>query len=529
MRIFSNCNFLLIALLLATVLSHFANAQTVPEVDPYREWLANEYADTIFTEFKKQYPDIQLAIDTKDLPDMESGNWNLKTAIASFRQALRDSAGAPLQLKLVNAVKAALPNEVNTLITNTLQPGGEVLLQEKDLALPSELKAWVLQRPDASVAPHEFMIEALRLSNGHVITAWSTAWNVLRENWIASPTRNYGALHAKFISLTGERNLWQGGQNYVMQPASDWKVSEGEIFRTKKNGFGEIRLKVKDLKKFNLVTSKRGDEFSYLYHRTGVELLAILTAKKTNSAIFGEMLGKASALGEYFSFSNTAGIHGEHIKRVHNDLLAARSGARIYQLVEKQKFPALPRATNGAANYLVSNYWKFGGKYQLKDGRPTHYYRSKVDSKYWAPTMSLEELKERLRYALLLDENILSPVLLSSTGEAERMHRALVDYIDRGAPDAEFNKMIKLWLNGNRGRTDNFDENFDANISEVDNINYALGADPTFDFEKQRTSLEGLFTRISTMANKQKLAAKKQTVPSQEPSTTIAPSCKSDF
>ena len=328
--------------------------------DPAREWLGKEYAEAIYTGFRAKYSDIPLVIDHRDLEltqEISSSKFSTtKQFLGRFARQSRDLIFAPQSLeggdsKLVNLVKKSLPDSIANL-THALE-FGEPLEAGVD-GLDSQLEAFILGHDDGSLQPHEMMIEALRLTNGHVLKAWALAWNVMSHRWDEAATRNYRPLQRKLISLTGERSKWHGGAHYILLPKSEWKTAEVKISTSRHE-----QITATGEKKFKLIVTKRGDEFSYIYHRIGVELFAMAGAQALRSQNIGWALAKAGALGEYYKYTVTAGLKAESKKRINNDLMAAESGSAFLSLVENQRQSFVLKASSSAADYLVPNQKKF--------------------------------------------------------------------------------------------------------------------------------------------------------------------------
>lgn len=481
---------------------NLAFAQKISAVDPSREWEGAEYADVILTKFSERFPEIPLLLDVKDLgsqairnPEQRSFRQKVMNLKAGFRKLAQQRSGA----ELVDTVKSLVHGNLSHLIT-ALENGHAIYLQRalwpegRAGLLEQKLDSWLMAQPESSVSPDELMIESLRINEGRVIAAWVTAWNLLRQDWEAVPTRNYSPRMQKFISMTGERFLWHGGVHYIVIPESERTAQ-----RVLVEGHYAVTTELAT-PKLKMIVSKRGDEFSTIYHRIGVELLTMVTAKITRSRQLGWAMGTAGALGEFIKWTKTAGLRQERAKRLTNDLNGARSGARIFDLVESGRRPSLSAADLGPDHYLISNPQKFGSEYQVPEGRPVQYFGVDVDPKFWLPVMTVEELKLRFEHALEFDSEVMNVVVLVATEDYERLMNGLKAYENAGFPDASLNSLIEKYQRNNETRSPEHPEIIaDVDTSITLNQRMLSQNEKAFDFDGARKDLN---SRIYSMYDK---------------------------
>lgn len=444
----------------AIVISTVTIAAPKPQVAPARQWLGEPYADTIVAQARER--GINLVFDLNDIVDYDPTE---KVSFNEFRLGLRDFRDEKPFMRVVYSLRGALPGSLVDLGMQ-LQSGSQ--LRTPDL-LVDRLRAWVRAQADASIEPHELMLQALKITQGHVFLAWETAWNLMCEDWDAAAVRNYGERIAKFVSVTGERHLWAGGARYIV---NDHPTQARALINVKWNQ----HLNTKSLRKLKLVVTKRGDDFSAIYHRIGVELWTMALAHYFDSPLVGRFSGTLGALGEFVHFHQTAGLKGESAKRLDIDLNGAKSGTRIYNVIKSGE-------RTSAQEYLVDNPGKFDDDYQLGE-RPAAYFASHVESGAWSAVMSHEELRSRFYHATHYDSAVLDPVFLFSTDEYERLHRGLADYIDRGAGDAQLNRWIRYYLEGVRATPNEADVSDDLAFEIRENEGFARELAPRFDFRE---------------------------------------------
>lgn len=465
-----------------------ASAQkAIPQEDPTREWLGNEYADAIFRDFKKRYPRIQLEIEPKDLIWFRKGQ--LRPDHDSYWAKIWTQLRGGLGAMSVAAVKGLLPRNFQVL-TEALENGAQLPLSpaiDSRIGDPSKMRTqlteWILQQEAGSIYPHALMVEALRITKGRVILAWGLCWNILSYNWSNAATRNYGSITQRMFSVTGERHLWQGAAQYVVVP-EDEKL-HGKAWLTDRDQVQESR------RYLEMNITKRGDDFSSLYHRVGVEILTLVTSSLTESSLAGSTLGSMGALGERLKYVKTAGLKTENIKRINIDLTAADSGARFYDLVLGNE----TLSTSKAIPYFRSNRDEYGENYQLKD-RPPVYFGVDVDPIYWAPVMTLKELKLRFFHSRFYDQKVFQAAILLSTGDSERLHRGLVQYMNDGAKDRELNSLIKDYLDGKRSEPLENDVTVDLSLNEEVDLRFAQAAGADYTFDQYRERLNNLLQRV---------------------------------
>lgn len=507
---------LLFSLLLASMgwLAGARASDSLPEVEPTREWLGAEYADTLIAKFRARYPGVELRIDPRDVqlyapaapepeaaapepapeprPQRRDPTW-LERLQQRVRRFWRNPDQVTVREHIISAAQKLMGPRLSRLFRQ-LEHGDFIPLAEgEDVSRRhvTQLREWVLAQADRSLYPDDLMIESLRLHEGRVVAAWTTAWNLMRDGWEYAATRNHDAVRAKFRSVTGERHLWRTGAQYVVLAPEEREPRKVLAQRLDGHRHRWETLTLKPA--VRLVVTKRGDEFSSIYHRIGVELLTMITSRQSGSSRVGWALGSTGAWGEYLKYTQTAGLALENRKRIRNDLNSAVSGARLYELIKNRAAAPAPDAAT-AAHYLRPNPELFGKDYQLTDGRPPAYFGSKVDPKFWAPVMSVEELKLRYRHREQYDRHSLDPVALVSSGDHDRLLRGLDAYLVRGADDAELNRLLRhegreLWRKPLRPDVTR-DLNFHDHVN-AENLGLRGGADPFHEhhreiFERQK-------------------------------------------
>lgn len=480
-----------------TLLGPFAWSQSaeIPPKDPHREWLGPQYAESVYALMKTKHPHLTLKIDPNDIAEFRVDDvfrGGLGDAISEFRYPEGELS---MQHRLMDFARNILPGAYKEFL-KALEGGGHIQLSQMNLhSAEFELTQWIKSQADQSISPDRLMEQALLKTKGHVVAAWVLAWNVMREGWPAAGTRNYGFIQ-KFVSLTGERHLWKGSFNYVYVPPGERQIGDARVYLLDR----EIGS-TKSSRAFKMVVTKRGDDFSYLYHRIGVELLAMVVAKHTGKAGLGRAAGSLGAFGEWFKFRQTSGLQKENVKRVSNDLIAASSGARLYQLIEGKAQINITKDHLNPNYYFRSNPKKYNEKYLLPDGRPASYFGSKADPKYWAASMSVQELKERFHHATHYDALIFNPVILAGGEDYERLHRGLRDYMESSEQSPELNKSIQDYLKGIRAFPEKMDVSHDFDLDPYEryasgNTTFAMQVDPNYDFEEFEKRLDSLLTRV---------------------------------
>lgn len=493
-----------LAVLVAVVLScSLAWSQGTPAntevqaVDPAREWLGPEYADTIVALMRKNHPDLELTIDINEIQffsEEQRDKKSLKEALKDLRS--KDSFyGLSFHQRLIEFARNILPGAYSSLVAE-LEAGSRIGYTNRHLEkFESKLMRWIQKQPDHSITPDRLMEQALIITQGRIISAWMLVWNVVREGWPSAGTRNYGFIQ-KFVSMTGERHLWKSSFQFVVVPPEEREVGPSSISIN-----GKVKQEGKFPRYLKMVVTKRGDDFSYLYHRVGVELLAMVVAKHTGFSILGRAAGSAGAFGEWFKFQQTSGLHGENKKRVSNDYTAAASGARLYLLAEKKVQPAHGALELNPNYYLKPNPKKYGDRYQLPDGRPAAYFGSKVDAKFWLDSMSVEELTYRFHHATRYDAEIFNPVVLAGGGDYDRLHRGLKDYAESTQQSEELNSYLRDYLSGMRGEPHRPDVTADIDIAfsgrrGEPNQAFADSVEPGYDFAEFEKRIQSLVTRV---------------------------------
>ena len=425
--------FSVVALTALGLTSSALHAAPLADSDPSREWRGIEYADMLYSKFRAQNPNVETVVDEKDI---------MLFFDTDEREKFVGRTGG-LQYQTLENGKALAGKNIKALL-ESLESGRVIQLNsdftlEKTLA--SQLRDWILAQPMNSIGPDELMIESLRLSHGHVIAAWATAWNATRVDWPYAQARNYSDITLHFKSVTGERDLWKGAARYIVRENLPTKPIEVSTFHAEGAGssYG------KQIPLMQQMISKRGDDFSTLYHHIGVELFALIMSNRTNSSVAGEFAAWTGAIGEYANFRKTAGLPLESRKRLVNDLQAGRSGARLFDLFKSRSKPRANILGLGTDYYLRANNLLFGKGYQLptSDGRPSAYFQRDIDPKYWAKAMSQDELLLRFNHAAVYDSEIITDIVVSAgNGDSERLHLGLQAYIDAGLPNPILNQLI---------------------------------------------------------------------------------------
>lgn len=511
----------IIPILLVTFLTVSFSYATPPPpgFDPHREWTAEEYADSVIFYTKKKYPELNLTLDLSDLKGMtfhdESDDLSLKQRFKEAVEIFSHPAMAshPVHFKLMESFKHLIDSDFKQILH--LLESGNPIAYRKSTSTDDEyaLIKWLQSQPDGSVYPHEFMAEALRITEGRVIAAWALAWNTTSRDWPGTPLRNYDFKILKFVSMTGEQNVWSGGVNYIVLPEGEWKTQKATVTAP-----GKPESTVQSVRRIGLAISKRGDEFSYLYHRIGVELLAMVVSKVSGQPMLGDLVGKVGAVGEWLKYMQTSGLASENEKRVSNDVVAALSGSRIFALVEKKTEVAIDEsALEKSVPYFKSNPKKFDSKYILPVGRPPWYFRSKTPAKFWAPAMSVEELEYRFYHVTQYDSDSFNPTILLANGEYERMHRGLVDYLESDKTNEQLNSHIQNYLSGMRAVPAKSEfKNNDNDLSPFGiNLVRAHEVYRDYNFHEAITRLKRLLTKVHV--TKRKTAASSTKLPSPEP------------
>ena len=477
------------SLILGTVSPLNVGAAPLPDVDPTREWRGSAYADVLYTRFKNIYPQIPLTVDHHELNSFvkhkEAAPWTVKQALAAFQERWTAFKDDPLKERFMGASKSVFSPALAELI-HSLEFGDRIFAVDPTAAYHQEaaLQKWVENQKDNSIYPDDLMIEALRLNNGRVVSAWMTAWNLTRNEWEYASTRNYSHLRAKFKSLTGERHLWQGAAHYQRVP-EDEQVSRKTTVLFPRGDADSIQ----SVQRMKMVITKRGDEYSYLYHRIGVELLSIVVASQTQSSLAGWGLGTLGALGEFVKYTKTAGLARENKKRIANDLAAASSGARFYSLVNKKTKPPLTMGNATASHYLRSNNWKYGKSYQLPPSVPAHLFGADVVPTDLSRSMTSEELKLRFHHSSHYDSNVLDPIVLTTGEDYERLHRGLADYIASGARDPELNLGLRQFAARVTAAPEIADVVSDLNLIRYANQRVVSQSAPDFSFDEAEKKL----------------------------------------
>ncbi len=499
--------------LLASAILFTANAQTslqdsrpINEFEPTRIWMGKPYADTLVEYFRRTHKNIPIVVDLNDILEFSNQKgeaYTLETARTQARKTLEETKNQPISHRITTLGRSLLPDPITNL-TMALEDGTYIYTSEPAETRNEKEKAladWIQAQPDRSIEPHILMAKALEINRGRVFAAWTMAWNVISQDWPAAAVRNYGTTVQKIISLTGERQLWQSAAHVIVLPEKERTTGEATVTR---NGQEEvIKNQPRNVK---LAITKRGDEFSYLYHRIGVELLAMATAEYFNKVpghkLIGSMLAKSGAVAEWLKFTDTAGIRPERKKRVINDIIAGTSGARIYSLFKSGKKTSLHKEDTLSANhYLKTSKLLYGGEYLLDEGRPSIYEGSKVNPKYWDGEETLEELKLRFEYGTRYDSDALDLILMLANGDYEILHKGLVKYMKSGANDSELNDYIRDHLNGAKAKPKVKDIEVDFNLDPELNLIFMKQASKDFDLNEAKDKWHRLLTRVLVSKN----------------------------
>lgn len=475
---------------------------SLPEFEPTRFWQGSDYAQTLVEYVRRTHPDLKLIVDISDLRFFEKPE-DRTLDISKSREAIKkeiNSSRASMDsfaTKIVESGRNILPESI-TFLSRSLEYGDAFYLNEP-IALTQKkediLKEWILSQDDHTIEPHVLMTKAIEICNGRIISAWAICWNVLRSNWEAAAVRNYGIITQKMVSVTGERKLWQSSAHLQVIPEKNRTTSDVKIIN---NG---IETALKDqTRALKMTITKRGDDFSYLYHRIGVELLAMVTAKYSGYNFVGASLAKIGGIAEWAKFTDTAGIKRERSKRLRNDITAGTSGAKILSLIESSKptkFSNTERYPEVDAHlYLTPHKFYYGGSYLLDNGRPSIYEGSKVNPKYWDSEITIEELKFRFQYGTRFDSDALDMVLLLANGDYELLHKGLVDYMNSNIYDAELNNYLADHLSGVKAFPANKDIKTDLALNEDINLDFMKQVWANIDLNEARKKWEHLIQHV---------------------------------
>lgn len=488
-------------------------AQSVLAANAYSDheaskvWKGSIYGDTIIEDFRRKNPDMELVMDLNDLlafnkegatdkpaPELDK---DLRAGAKKIRTEKDKIESQPSAIdKLMSIGFTVLPEGISEIL-DQLKNGQVIYLarnaqQWNRVELEDSLKAWILSQENNSVSPHEVMVKSLELTKGKVLVAWVIAWNVLRDRWGAAAVRNYSAVTQKIISLSGERNVWKGGVHYVPLDPSQKQYGETKIITA--NG---SELENKERRFYEMQVTKRGDEFSYFYHRVGVEIFSMVMAEYSKNKFIGNMAGAAGAIAEWLKYTKTAGVEKERKKRVINDILASRSGARVYQLVKSKKPTDLAKASSlDASLYFGSLNVLYDKEYKLEKNKAAIFKGTELSQKYWDNNYSVEELKFIFRHATQYDANILSPIVLASNDSGTTLHQGLVKYLNSHANDPELNSYIKDYLDGVRAYPKVEDVKVDLDMDRDLNEEIMKELDPNFDLKKSEEYLSKVLQRV---------------------------------
>lgn len=499
--------FLITLLFLATAYPESApQPAPINEFEPTRIWTGKPYADTLVEYFRRTHKNTPVIIDLNDILEFSNQKaepYTVETIREQAKKTLAETGSEPIAHRLTTLGRSILPDPITNL-TMALEDGTYIYPTE-----PSETRSekektlteWIQSQPDHSIEPHILMTKALEINNGHLFAAWVMAWNVISQDWPAAAVRNYGTNVQKMVSLTGERQLWQSAAHVIVLPENKRTTGETTLSRE-----GQADVVSNARRNVKLAITKRGDEFSYLYHRIGVELLAMATAEYFNKipghTAIGSLLAKSGAVAEWLKFTDTSGIRPERKKRVINDIIAGTSGTQIYSLFKTGKKTSLQKAGTLSANhYLRTNKWLYGGDYLLDEGRPAIYEGSSVNPKYWDGEETLDELKLRFEYGTRYDSDALDLILMLANGDYELLHKGLVKYMKSGQNDAELNEYIRDHLNGIKARPKIKDIDVDFNLEPELNLIFLKQAYKDFDLNEAKEKWNHLLQKVLVSKN----------------------------
>tara|TARA_B110001454_G_C12722892_1_gene435551 strand:+ start:7659 stop:9254 length:1596 start_codon:yes stop_codon:yes gene_type:complete len=486
---------------LSLVASGGPDKKPIADFEPTRIWTGQAYADSIVEHFRRTHKNIPIVIDRNDILDFKNEKdkaYSLKTAWTQAKETFNKTKGQPISTRITTLGRSLLPDSITNL-TMALEDGTYIYPTEpaeSRNAKETAFAEWIQAQPDHSIEPHVLMSKVLEINNGRLFAAWTMAWNVLSNNWPAAAVRNYGTSVQKMVSLTGERQLWQSAAHVMVLTEKDRTTGESVIT---KNGQDEtIPNQARNVK---LAITKRGDEFSYLYHRIGVELLSMATADYFSAIpgnkTIGSLLAKSGAVAEWMKFTDTAGIRPERKKRVINDVIAGTSGTRIYSLFKSGKDTKLKNDKEiSAEDYLKTSKFLYGGDYLLDEGRPSIYEGSQVNPKYWDNEETLEELKLRFEYGTRYDSDALDMILMLANGDYELLHKGLVKYMKSGENDPELNSYIKDHLEGVKAKPKIKDIEVDFNLDPELNSIFMKQAWEGYDLNEAKERWQRLLANV---------------------------------
>ena len=180
---------------------------------------------------------------------------------------------------------------------------------------------------------------------------------------------------------------------------------------------------------------------------------------------------------------------------MNNDLNAASSGARLRSLVLKGLNPFQNKVLS-AGLYLKKNQIKFNSKYALEAGRPAQYFQSQSSPENWADAMSVRELKARFFQATHYDRLALSPLLVASNADSERIHRGLREYLDAGAYDPDLNALLKKYLDGVVADPMEADVPTDLDLDLETNSVFIRAVDEEYDLTLVKERIDRMVQRV---------------------------------
>jgi hypothetical protein len=467
-----------------------AQEGSLPAEDPTREWVGREYADSVVAQYYLENPDGRLFLDTNQILVLNVDGKPIQRILKAgvfkiWKEKINDiyRSKDPIVMKATSLGMGFFQGfQAGIQVFATyLETGSKLdIANDRDELKKSTLRDWILSQAERSIYPHKLMAKALALTNGEMISAWALVWNVTSENYSAAQSRNYANIASKFASLTGERHLWQGAGRFVADPKV--LVTANTLYENSKDLPAAMSLEI----------SKRGDEFSYLYHRIGVELFSMVTAQISGSSFIGTMLGKSGAIREFLNYKKTAGLQIESRKRLGNDLNAGESGGRLYKYgAGRLKKPSPDKAQ--AKNYLRSNPGKFGKDYQVPPGENAHFFKSGHKSTDLDHPMGVDEMVRIFFTGLHTDPNALSLVLLDGNGELERLQRGLAQYQETQIKNPILNKLLEEFLSNGKVSSSGV---LDFNLEELVNLELLKGVRDQSDYREMESRLRRQIDRI---------------------------------
>ncbi len=225
----------------------------------------------------------------------------------------------------------------------------------------------------------------------------------------------------------------------------------------------------------------------------------MVMAEYSKSKLVGNLAGAGGAIAEWLKYTKTAGVEKERKKRVFNDILASRSGSRVYQLVKRNKPTELVEVSNlNASLYFGSQRRLYNKDYQLEKNKTAIFKGTALGQKYWDNNYTVEELKFIFRHATRYDSTILNPIVLLSNDSGTVLHQGLVKYLNSKANDPELNSYIKDYLDGVRAFPKVEDVKVDLDMDRDLNEEIMKELDGEYDLKKSEEYLSRMLLRVWT-------------------------------